>query len=139
MGKFCYLGDMVSCYGGASEAVSARIGSAWNKSRELSGVLVWRQGLSLKQRGKVYQCFFRPVLLYCSETWELTVATEARLRGVGRRMIRRNGGSKSKQKLLTLSAGKIGLKRMFFVVIVVPTINRHREMSPNPEALGANT
>ena len=101
MGKFCYLGDMVSCYGGASEAVSARIGSAWNKSRELSGVLVWRQGLSLKQRGKVYQCFFSPVLLYCSETWELTVATEARLRGVGRRMIRRNGGSKSKQKLLT--------------------------------------
>ena len=28
VGKFCYLGDMISCYGGASEAVSARIGSA---------------------------------------------------------------------------------------------------------------
>ena len=27
--KFCYLGDKVSCYGGASEAVDARIGSAW--------------------------------------------------------------------------------------------------------------
>ena len=26
--KFCYLGDTISCYGGASEAVSARIGSA---------------------------------------------------------------------------------------------------------------
>ena len=26
--KFCYLGDMISCYGGASEVVSARIGSA---------------------------------------------------------------------------------------------------------------
>ena len=26
--KFCCLGDMISCYGGASEAVSARIGSA---------------------------------------------------------------------------------------------------------------
>ena len=24
--KFFYLGDMISCYGGASEAVSARIG-----------------------------------------------------------------------------------------------------------------
>ena len=24
----CYLGDMISCYGGTSEAVSARIGSA---------------------------------------------------------------------------------------------------------------
>ena len=25
--KFCYLRDMISCYGEASEAVSARIGS----------------------------------------------------------------------------------------------------------------
>ena len=32
--KFCYLGDMISCYVGASEAVSARIGSAWKKFRE---------------------------------------------------------------------------------------------------------
>ena len=26
--KFCYLDDMISCYAGASEVVSARIGSA---------------------------------------------------------------------------------------------------------------
>ena len=45
--KFCYMGDMIS-YGGASEAVSARIGSAWDKFSELSGVLVGKQGLSLK-------------------------------------------------------------------------------------------
>ena len=50
--KFCYLGDMISCYGGASEAVSTRIGSAWKKFRELSGVSVGKQGLSLKQRGR---------------------------------------------------------------------------------------
>ena len=25
--KFCYLGDMISCYGGASEAKSAKIGT----------------------------------------------------------------------------------------------------------------
>ena len=36
--KFCYLGNMISYYGGASEAVSARIGSAWNKFRELKVV-----------------------------------------------------------------------------------------------------
>ena len=48
MQKFCYLGDMISCYGGASEAVSARIGSARKKFRELSGVLVGKQVLSLK-------------------------------------------------------------------------------------------
>ena len=86
--KFCYLGDMISCFGGASEAVSARIGSAWKNFRELSGVLVGKQGLSLMQRGKIYQCCVRPVLLYCCETWELTVADEMRLPGVERRMIR---------------------------------------------------
>ena len=34
---------MISCYGGASEAVSARIGSAWKKFRKLSeaGVYLW--------------------------------------------------------------------------------------------------
>ena len=48
--KSCYLGDMISCYGGVSEAVSTRIGSAWKKFRELS----------------------------CCETWELTVTDEAR-------------------------------------------------------------
>ena len=69
-----------------SEAVSARIGSAWKKFRELSGVLVGKQGLSLK--GKIYQCCVRPVLLYCCETWELTFADEARLHGVGHQMIR---------------------------------------------------
>ena len=79
--KFCYLGDMISCYGGASEAVSARIDSVWKKFRELSGVLVGEQGLSLKRRGKIYQCCARPALLYCCKTWELTVAYKASLLG----------------------------------------------------------
>ena len=54
----------------------------------LSGVLVAKQGLSFKQRGKIYQCCVRQVLLYCCEKWYLTVADEARLCGVERRMIR---------------------------------------------------
>ena len=53
--KFCYVGDMISCYGGASEGVSSRIISAWKKFRKLSGVLVGKQGLSLKLRGKICQ------------------------------------------------------------------------------------
>ena len=60
----------------------------WKKVRKLSGVLVWKQGLSLKQWGKIYQCCIRPVLLYCCESWELTVADEARLREVERLLIR---------------------------------------------------
>ena len=30
--KFCYLGDMISCYGGASEEMGARVGSSWKRS-----------------------------------------------------------------------------------------------------------
>ena len=49
--KFCHLADMISCYGGVSEAVSANIGSAWIKFGELSGVLAEKQGLSSQQSG----------------------------------------------------------------------------------------
>ena len=43
--------------------------------------------MSLEQQGKTYHCV-RPALMHCCETWELTVADEARLRGVERRMTR---------------------------------------------------
>ena len=42
-----YLGDMFSSYEGASETVSARIGSVWESSRKLGVVLVGKQGLAV--------------------------------------------------------------------------------------------
>ena len=50
-------------------------------------MLVGRQGLSLKQWEKIYQCYVRPVLLYSWERWKLTVADETRLCGVERHII----------------------------------------------------
>ena len=35
------------------------------------------------QRKNIYHCCVGQVLSYCCETWELTVADEARLRGSG--------------------------------------------------------
>ena len=67
----------------ASEAVRARVGSPWKKFRELGGVLVGKQGLSLKQHAEIYQSCVRSVLLYCSEIWELTVAEKLRLLELG--------------------------------------------------------
>ena len=107
--KFCYLGDMINCYGGASEAVSARTGTAWKKFKELIGVLVGKKGLSLKQRGKIYQCCVRPILLYCCETWELTVADEARLREVERRMIRMMYGVRLVDRVSTDVLDRVGV------------------------------
>ena len=68
MRKSYYLGDMTSCYGGASAAVSARIGSVWKRFWELRGVK-----------------------LYCCEMWELTVPDEVRLHGVENHIIRMCG------------------------------------------------
>ena len=86
---------------GASKAVSARIGSARKKFRESSGVLAGKQGLSLKQREKIYQCCVRRVLLYCCETSKLTVADEERICGVERRMISMMCGVRLVDRLLT--------------------------------------
>ena len=95
--NFCYLGDTISCYGGASEAVSTRIGSAWKKFRELSSVLVVEQGLPLKQRGKIYQCCVRTVLLYYCET----VADKMRFHGVECCMIRKICGVRLDDRVST--------------------------------------
>ena len=77
--KFCCPGDMIS-YDGASEAMIPRIGSMWKKFRELSVALVGKQ--ALKQQGKICKCYVRPVLLFCCEIWQFTVADEARLGGM---------------------------------------------------------
>ena len=57
-------------------------------------MVVVKQHLSLKQRGKIYHRSVRPVLLYCCEIWELTVADEACLHGVECLMIRMMCGVK---------------------------------------------
>ena len=56
--------------------MSARIGSAWKKFREFSGLSVGKEDLSLNKRAKIYQCCVRTALLS-----ELTVAVDAKLRG----------------------------------------------------------
>ena len=100
---------MISCYGGASETVSARTWQCLEEFRELSGVLVRKQGLFLKQRGKIYQCCVKPVLLYYCETWERTVADEARLRGVKRRMIRMMCGVRLVDRGSTVFRDRVGV------------------------------
>ena len=81
--------------------LGARIGNAWKKFREISDVLVGKQSLSLKKRGKIYQCCVRPVLLYCCETWELIVADEMRLHEVEHCMIMMMCGVRLVDRMLT--------------------------------------
>ncbi|CAH1270813.1 Hypp4454 [Branchiostoma lanceolatum] len=70
---FCYLGDMISQAGGCSDAVTARIKSAWKSFHELLPILTNRY-IPLRNRGHVFNSCIRSVLLYASETW--AVASE---------------------------------------------------------------
>ena len=86
-------------------------------------VLYWRENhphlsqwtlsslcLSLKQQRKIYQCCVRPVLLYCCETWELTVADEARLCEVKHGIISMMCGVRLVDRVLTdVLCGRVGV------------------------------
>ena len=75
------------CVNMCNISVNTRIWDTWNKFKELIGMLVRKQGLSLKQQGKIYVCYIRPVFLHCCETLELAVANEEMLHRVECHMI----------------------------------------------------
>ena len=87
VGKFCYLGDMIGCGGGAEEASRARVRCAWSKFRELCPILTAR-GASLKVKGKLYSMYVQCVMMYGSETWAMKVEDMQRLERTEKMMIR---------------------------------------------------
>jgi len=55
LGKFCYLGDMLSVDGDADAAVEARIRIGWNNFRQLVPLLTNRdRPISLIRRERLY-------------------------------------------------------------------------------------
>ena len=71
--KFCYLGDMLGCGGGAGDAVISRVRCVWGKFRELALILTVR-GVSLKMKGRIYSSCVQSMMVYGSETWALKPA-----------------------------------------------------------------
>ena len=88
---FCYLGDMLSCEGGAERAVTVRTAAAWKKWREISSLLTNRH-VPLQSRGAIYSACIRSVLLYGSETWSVTKKIADRIQACDRRMLRYMAG-----------------------------------------------
>jgi hypothetical protein len=89
--EFCYLGDMLSCGGGAVEASRVRVKCAWKKFRELSPILA-ESGASLRLKGKIYTACVRSSMIYGSETWPMKVEDRQRLERAERMMVRRMCG-----------------------------------------------
>ena len=75
---FCYLGDMIGSNGGSEHPVCARIRGAWNRFRQMVGVLGARD-ISLKLRGRLYDSCVRSTMLYGSETWVMKKETESKI------------------------------------------------------------
>ena len=78
--EFTYLGDVISCGGGAETSVRHRIGIAWHKWVELSSILSNR-GIPLKHRSRVYNACIKSAMLHGAETWALTQREESLLHG----------------------------------------------------------
>ena len=95
--RFSYLGDVISAEGGAQEAVTSRIRSAWKKFKEVSNVICGRS-ISLKVRGTLYKSYVRNAPTYGAECWALKMEDERRLKTTEMRMLRMICGKTLKDK-----------------------------------------
>ncbi|KAI8481620.1 hypothetical protein Bbelb_406210 [Branchiostoma belcheri] len=84
---FCYLGDMIGQSGGCTDAVTARIKTAWKSFHELLPILADRS-IPFINRGHVFNSCVRSVMLYGSETWAVSTEDLRRLDRCDNAMIR---------------------------------------------------
>ena len=114
--SFCYLGDMISCEGGAERAIKTRTAAAWRKWKDLSSLLVNRH-IPLKSRSKVYCACIRPVLLYGVEAWAITKKQKETLENCDRRMLRYMAGVSLSDRVTSEEvAGRCGVKSLAVVM-----------------------
>ena len=84
---FKYLGTTIHQEGGCGKEVELRISKAWNRWRELTGVLCDRK-MPTKLKTLVYRTVIRPVLLYGNETWPITGHLADKISSCEMRMLR---------------------------------------------------
>ncbi len=114
--KFCYLGDMLGCGGGAGEASRTRVRCAWGKFNQLKPMLA-RRGASLKVKGKIYRSCVQSVLVYGSETWSIKGEDERRLERTERAMVRKMCGVKLAERISSeVLRGRLGIESVLDVV-----------------------
>ena len=85
--EFKYLGSVLTEEGGTEKAVRQRVKVAWQKWREVTGVIMDKK-MPLKLKMKIYKTVIRPVLLYGAETWSLRKKEEGLLERTEMRMVR---------------------------------------------------
>ena len=96
--EFRYLGSMIAEGGGTEKAVRHRVKEAWQKWREVSGVVLDKK-MPMKLKMKIYKTVIRPVLLYGGETWALRRKEEQLLERTEMRMIRWINGISLRERI----------------------------------------
>ena len=85
--SFKYLGTTIHQEGGCQTEVTLRIGKAWNKWRELTGVLCDKK-IPKKLKVLIYKTVIRPTLLYGNETWPINDNLARKISACEMRMLR---------------------------------------------------
>ena len=85
--QFKYLGTTIHQEGGCRKEVELRISKAWNKWRELTGVLCDKK-MPCKLKVLIYKTSIRPTLLYGNETWPITGHLSDKMASCEMRMVR---------------------------------------------------
>jgi hypothetical protein len=84
---FRYLGSTLEETGGYEREVTERVRAAWNKWKEVKGVLCDKR-MPRRVKIKVYKTVIRPVMMYGVETWALRKRDEHLLERTEMRMLR---------------------------------------------------
>src|SRR3984885_572296 len=84
---FKYLGSLMNAQGGCEHDIRNRIKIAWQKWRELTGVLCDTK-MPIRLKGKIYKTMIRPVMLYGAEAWAMTRREEEILERAEMKMLR---------------------------------------------------
>ena len=86
--SFKYSGSIISDDGSMEEELKARIAKAGSCFGAMVKVMCNRGHVSLETKLKVLKCVLIPVLMYASETWNLSKAQETRLDVIEMRWLR---------------------------------------------------
>jgi hypothetical protein len=85
--SFKYLGTTIHQDGGCRVEVEKRIGKAWDRWRDLTGMLCDKK-VPTKLKMLLYKVCIRPTIMYGNEIWPLTKYLEDRISSTEMRMLR---------------------------------------------------
>lgn len=86
--EYKYLGSLISSEGNSKMEITSRIGQARQATRTLNSLL-WSKNLRNRTKTRIYGSIIESILLYGSETWEMTKGEKQKINSVEMDFLRR--------------------------------------------------